>query len=340
LVPSTSKFLALEIVFHTKKYAQEFDNLDIKKIVLMRHFKAVLEKVSTSKSRVVIHIISDQLQEVYDNLVLNKRSEIKAFYLSANGPNGKHDLEVHLVSLPRPMLAACFSKSAGHESLSRVQCFNSYSPIATRSSKRNYDTSGSRSTLCDPTSTTVIASSSTHCDPTLTSVVATSNSRPTDCDPTSNSVIATSSTHGDPTSTSVINSYSPIATRSSKRNYGTSGSRSTLCDPTSTTVIASSSTHCDPTLTSVVATSNSRPTDCDPTSNSVIATSSPRPHKRKRNDEGEMESMNLAMKKLGTDCEVTKRVILLVHFMNQQPNPREIIINADNGEIKFGRFLE
>ena len=58
--------------------------------------------------------------------------------------------------------------------------------------------------------------------------------------------------------------------------------------------------------------------------------------KRKRD---EMEDIYQAMKKLKTDDEVTKRLLLVVHYMNQQPNPREISIDAKTGVVNFGQFL-
>jgi hypothetical protein len=92
-----------------------------------------VKKASQTNSRVVIHILSHRLQEVYDSIILKMDHVIKAFYISANGPYGKQPMQVPLLSIPRPMLAASFSKVAGYETLSEVQCFNSYSAISKKS---------------------------------------------------------------------------------------------------------------------------------------------------------------------------------------------------------------
>ena len=247
----------MQIVFQTAQYAQALDDKDVKSIVVVQHFKPVVDIHSVSKNRAMIHIISEQLQGVYDNMVLNKRYEIKAFYLSANGPNGKkHDMEVHLVSIPRPMLAASYSKVAGYESLSSVRCFNSNSPLATASRQPNYSD---------------FTSHPAHDD--STSVVADFTSHPA---------------HDD--------------------------------------------------STSVAADFTSHPAHDDSTS--VVADMSSVNIKRKLKEEEQMETMHLSMKHLKTDCEMTKRVILLVHYMNHQENSREIVVTADNVVIKFGRFIE
>jgi hypothetical protein len=60
--------------------------------------------------------------------------------------------------------------------------------------------------------------------------------------------------------------------------------------------------------------------------------------KRKRGGD-QMKDMYHSMKKLKTEDEVTKRILLVVHYMNEQPNPREIIVDGNTGTIKFGRML-
>ena len=61
--------------------------------------------------------------------------------------------------------------------------------------------------------------------------------------------------------------------------------------------------------------------------------------KRKRDASGQMDDLYQAMKKLKTEDEVTKRLLLVVHYMNQQPNLREITVDANTGVVTFGQFL-
>lgn len=124
---SSARFLALQIVFRAERYAQELQPNNIKDIVLIQHSNPLVGIVSRSNTRVVVHIVSSQLQAVYDGMLLNLRFNIKAFYLSANGPEGKHEMEVRLNHIPRPMISASCSKSAGHEPLSLTHSFNSKS---------------------------------------------------------------------------------------------------------------------------------------------------------------------------------------------------------------------
>ena len=41
------------------------------------------------------------------------------------------------------------------------------------------------------------------------------------------------------------------------------------------------------------------------------------------------------MKKLKTEDEVTKRLLLVVHYMNQQPNLREITVDANTYRCSY-----
>ncbi|KAJ2998473.1 hypothetical protein HDV02_004481, partial [Globomyces sp. JEL0801] len=61
--------------------------------------------------------------------------------------------------------------------------------------------------------------------------------------------------------------------------------------------------------------------------------------KRKRDVSDQMDDLYQAMKKLKTEDEVTKRLLLVVHYMNQQPNLREITVDANTGVVTFGQFL-
>jgi hypothetical protein len=45
------------------------------------------------------------------------------------------------------------------------------------------------------------------------------------------------------------------------------------------------------------------------------------------------------MKKLKTEDKATKRILLVVHNMNEQHNPLEIIVDGNTETIKFGRML-
>lgn len=45
------------------------------------------------------------------------------------------------------------------------------------------------------------------------------------------------------------------------------------------------------------------------------------------------------MKTFKTDDEVTKRLLMVVHYMNQQPDLREMIVDANTGVVTFGKFL-
>jgi hypothetical protein len=61
--------------------------------------------------------------------------------------------------------------------------------------------------------------------------------------------------------------------------------------------------------------------------------------KRKRESADQMEGLLDSMKKLQTEDEATKRLLLVVHYMNQQPTPREMIVNSNSGLVTFGKFL-
>ena len=58
-----------------------------------------------------------------------------------------------------------------------------------------------------------------------------------------------------------------------------------------------------------------------------------------RDSGGELDDICYAMKKLDTDNEITKRLLLVVYYMNQQPNPREITVDSNIGVVTFGQFL-
>lgn len=141
LVPSTSEYLYLEIVFQSIESAQAFKEREIKTIVVAENLKPSFKKMAVLRTRVGVMITCDQLQRLYNELMLYKRSDISSFNISAKSPGRTTTLAVpKLLVEPRPMLTASSAKRAGPETLSSVTTFNSRSSLCRRLGQSNFPT--------------------------------------------------------------------------------------------------------------------------------------------------------------------------------------------------------
>ena len=125
LVPVTATALHLVIIFQNSVGATSFCHSSIVSIISFKRTRILsdIEIISRNNTRVDLKITSAKLQTLYDNMLLQKRYNIKQFNLCATGPQGRTCLEVHLRGF-LPMLLSSHPKSAKSGNLGSTETFH------------------------------------------------------------------------------------------------------------------------------------------------------------------------------------------------------------------------